>query len=717
MTNKTEASSTPDPKNIYVICSAPHVQQTLKAVYKAFINILMLFMLIGASNSKAQTGLYSSGSLQPIRQRIEKFIDQQSGFKYVYQVAISPDGKSVLWNIAGPKTGTRAIYLASLKHVDKPIRITGASQDEWSNETDPVWSADGQHIAFLSDAKEHGQAQVYVVKVNADVPGAAQVKTKFTGYVSEPNWSPDGKHISVLYVTNATRAPSPVAAKSRAVGVIDSLGNQDIQRIAIVDVANGSATAFSPIGLYVYEYDWSPDSENLVYTAAIPPGDDNWYIAKLYKQPRSSANAKIIYQPSKQVALPRWSPNGKEIAFIEGLMSDQGITSGEIFTIGESGQQTPKNHTPGRKSSPAWFQWQKDGNIIFSEHASGAIAINSLNLHTDAVTRLSQTFDAIHSGNAGSSLSISASGSKPLIAVIRSSWNAVSDIWIGDLRKQTQLTNFNKTIVLPQLKVENVEWENEGLHVQGWLQYPQNYNPHITYPLLVNAHGGPAGVGKPSYATGIYAQFGYFVFFPNPRGSLGQGAAFTEANRRDWGYGDLRDILSGVDAVRKRVKIDNDRVGLFGWSYGGSTAMFAVTQTNRFRAVVAGAGAADWLSYYGQNAIDQWMKPYFGASPYDDPDAYARCSAMSYIKNVKTPTLILVGELDGESPPAQSFQFWHALKELGKTTQLVVYPDEGHSFFKKEDRVDVIVRSLQWFKTYMPENRSANERTQVPREN
>jgi dipeptidyl aminopeptidase/acylaminoacyl peptidase len=129
--------------------------------------------------------------------------------------------------------------------------------------------------------------------------------------------------------------------------------------------------------------------------------------------------------------------------------------------------------------------------------------------------------------------------------------------------------------------------------------------------------------------------------------------------------------------------------------------MFAVTQTNRFRAAVAGASAADWLSYYGQNAIDKWMWSYFGASPYDDPAAYAKCSAMTYVKNVKTPTLLLVGELDGEAPPPQSFQFWHALKELGVTTQLMVYPDEGHSFHKQEDRIDVSVRTIEWFNKHM----------------
>ena len=128
----------------------------------------------------------------------------------------------------------------------------------------------------------------------------------------------------------------------------------------------------------------------------------------------------------------------------------------------------------------------------------------------------------------------------------------------------------------------------------------------------------------------------------------------------------------------------------------------AITQTNRFRAVVAGAGAGNWQSYYGQNSIDKWMVSYFGASVYDDPAGYARCSAITYIKNAKTPTLVLVGERDGEAPPAQSIEFWHALKELGVDTRLVIYADEGHSFSKEADRIDVTLRTLEWYNQHMP---------------
>ncbi len=189
---------------------------------------------------------------------------------------------------------------------------------------------------------------------------------------------------------------------------------------------------------------------------------------------------------------------------------------------------------------------------------------------------------------------------------------------------------------------------------------------------------------------------------PNPRGSYGEGEAFTQANRKDFGYGDLRDILAGVDTVSAKFPIDQQRIGLTGWSYGGFMTMFAVTQTQRFHAAVAGAGIANWQSYYGENSIDQWMTPFFGASVYENPAVYAKSSAIDFIRNVKTPTLVVVGDRDGECPAPQSFEFWHALRAEHVPTELVVYPDEGHRFNSPQHRRDVLARALAWFEQYMP---------------
>jgi dipeptidyl aminopeptidase/acylaminoacyl peptidase len=159
--------------------------------------------------------------------------------------------------------------------------------------------------------------------------------------------------------------------------------------------------------------------------------------------------------------------------------------------------------------------------------------------------------------------------------------------------------------------------------------------------------------------------------------------------------------LSGVDAVLQRYPVDSGRVGIGGWSYGGYMTMWAVTQTNRFHAAVAGAGLANWQSYYGENSIDQWMIPYFGATVYDNPAVYAKSAPISFVKQVKTPTLVVVGERDGECPAPQSYEFWHALKTLGIKTELVVYPNEGHRFVNPEHILDVMKRTVAWFNDNM----------------
>ena len=223
--------------------------------------------------------------------------------------------------------------------------------------------------------------------------------------------------------------------------------------------------------------------------------------------------------------------------------------------------------------------------------------------------------------------------------------------------------------------------------------------------MVTIVHGGPSSANAPYFfgANGPadMLKAGYYVFLPNPRGSFGQGEAFTAANKRDFGGGDLRDILAGIDAVEKIAPVDDNRLGLTGGSYGGFMAMWANTQTNRFKAIVAGAGLSNWISYYGTNGIDQWMIPFFGKSAYDDPEPYVKASAITYIKKAKTPTFIYVGERDIEVPPTQSIEYWHALKELGVPTTLMIYPDEGHGIRQPDHIADLRKRVAAWWEKYL----------------
>lgn len=677
-----------------------NLQNSKKYLFRA---IMLMLPCISVFSASAQVAT-DTVATKKLRDNINQFVQQQIKVRSMAQVVVSPDGKSLAWGCDGPD-GSQVIYRAPLNHPEQAVRVTAGPADKYCNETEPQWSPDGKEIAFLSDYATSGLSQVYVTGSTSANNADAKQLTKYDGYVSHLHWSPDGKYLSVLYVEKASREPNPMAAENRKTGVIDSLVNLDIERISIVNKATSETRDVTPPKLYVFEYNWSPDSKQLAYTAAAPPGDDNWYIAHIYKQNISDNNAQDIYKPTFQLALPRWSPDGKRIAFIEGLMSDQGGTGGEIYTISANGGDK-RDLTPDRKSTPAWFTWRPDGNMVFSEFVGGSNAINTLNTTTLATNRIWLEDASIAASGEERSLAIGGNVKAPVLAYVKMGWATLPEIWAGSFKKQVQYTHLNDSIHFPMPKFESINWTNEDQQVQGWLLYPANYDPSKHYPMLAMVHGGPAWIATPTwnapdFNTAYYTQLGYFIFFPNDRGSYGQGEKFTLENRKDWGFGDMRDMLAGVDYLVKKYPIDNDRLGLLGWSYGGSIAMFSITQTDRFKAVVAGAGAADWLSYYGQNSIDQWMNSYFNVSPYDDPQAYARLSAMTYIKKAKTPTLVLVGEYDGECPPAQSMQFWHALKELKVPTQLVIYPDEGHDFQKLENTVDVTLRTIEWFNYYL----------------
>ncbi len=383
-------------------------------------------------------------------------------------------------------------------------------------------------------------------------------------------------------------------------------------------------------------------------------------------------------------------------------MSDQGSTGGDIWIVNSNGKGNPTDITPGIDGTPTWEAWINDHTIGFVEDRRGHTLLTDADANKHAVVpNSSDDLGEVSIGGGGPIKNAVSGSSNGLIAYVESSYNKPSEIYVGAPGKATQFTHINDATQLHPPRFESIEWENEGFHVQGWLTFPKDYDASKKYPLIVDVHGGPSASAGPRPET-LWSEQGYFVLNPNPRGSFGQGEKFTMANRKDFGYGDLRDILKGMDTIEAKYPIDKSREGITGWSYGGFMTMFAVTQTNRFRAAVAGAGLSDWQSYYGQNSIDQWMIPFFGASVYDDPAVYAKSSAITFIKKAKTPMLIIVGDRDGECPAPQSFEMWHALRDLGVKTQLVVYPDEGHGFRNPAHIADRNKRMIQWFADNMP---------------
>jgi dipeptidyl aminopeptidase/acylaminoacyl peptidase len=614
------------------------------------------------------------------------------------QAVISPDGKRVAW-VENVAPGRSAIYVAEVNGKGKPHRITAGSLAGFHAEDAIAWSPDSKELAFLSDVLKAGQQQLYVINAMA---GRARKLTNVKGYLASPGWSPDGKNLSVLFTENAERVAGPLAAEVQQTGVIKDAVVE--QRLAVVRATGGKLEQISPADIYVYEYDWSPDGKQFVVTAAHGNGDDNWYIAQIYTLPAAGGTMKSIYKPTLQVASPVWSRDGKSVAFISGLMSDEGSTGGDIFVISADGGEA-RNLTADMKASASWLTWAPGGQkILFGEEVDGESGFATVEPATQKIETLWHGPEQVSAGNWNTSISISTDGNTS--ALVRSSLEHPPEVWAGPMGAWQQVTSVNAALSPAWGQVKSIHWPNDGFNLQGWLLYPLNFDPQKKYPLVVQVHGGPGAMAHSSWPNagsfGVpLSAAGYFVFFPNPRGSFGQGETFTRANVKDFGYGDFRDILAGVDQVLKEAPIDSHRVGITGWSYGGYMSMWAVTQTDRFTAAVAGAGIANYQSYYGENQIDKWMIPFFGASVYDDPQVYARSSPITFIKRVKTPTLVLVGDSDGECPTPQSYEFWHALKTLGAKTELVVYAHEGHAFSNPAHLRDRIERVAAWFDEYL----------------
>lgn len=623
------------------------------------------------------------------------------------QAEISPDGKRVAWveALAGPggaPSANAAIYVADVNAPAHAASITAGDGRLPHEEHDVAWSSDGKRIAFLSDAATPGQLQLFVVDATGGATKPKQL-SRFTGFVSGPGWSPDGKTIAVLYTENASRAAGPLVAETPDEGVVSDSYFE--QRLTLVDPATSRAREISPADTYIYEYDWAPDSNHLVVTSAHGDGDDNWFFAGLFAIDAGSGSMRpIVEKPGMQIAEPRWSPDGKQIAFIGGLMSDEGVTGGDIFTVPAAGGSA-KNVTPGMNQSASSLDWSADSrSILFTGIADGETAINSLDLTGGKTSSIWRSAERVAPGHAALSISLARDGKTS--AAIRQSFSAPPEVWAGPTGAWKQLTNANSGLLPAWGKTAGLRWTTGIGTIQGWLIYPTNFDPAKKYPMVVAVHGGPASASLPGWPSrwAYYMTLpskGYFIFMPNPRGSYGHGEKFTQANVKDFGYGDFLDIMAGVDKAIQSAPIDPGRLGITGWSYGGYMTMWGVTQTNRFRAAVAGAGLSNWVSYYGENKIDQWMIPYFGASVYDDPAVYAKSAPINYIKKAKTPTLVVVGDRDGECPAPQSFEFWHALKTLGVPTQFVIYPNEGHLFVNPAHSRDVIDRTVSWFNKYL----------------
>ncbi len=633
------------------------------------------------------TASAADGSVFPPERRVHRYLEVQISPNASYVASVEGDSPA-----GGSFPDIHDLVIRSVKG-GRERRVAlpcGRVPQCWPASL--AWAPDNSRLGFaLRTPGSHAYALYTVAPDGTDL----QKMFGFNGTLGALKYAPDGT-LAMLAVANARKEVGATQAGAPVAGDLDAPPPE--QRIAVL--TGGSLHWASPPDLFVYQYDWLPGGRGFVGTAAPGDGDDNWWTAKLYAFAPESGAARVIYTPAsirQQLADPHVSPDGHTVVFIGGLMSDFGSTGGDVFSLSLD-DGAVDDLTPGIAASAIALDWSCHGELRVQLLRGDQRQIVDLGSgRTVAKPHLLWSGAETFHGE-----SLATACPSEIMALSHESFASAPEIEVGRIGRWRDLTRVNSGFALPG-RVESVTWKNEGFDVQGWLLLPRSTSGRI--PMITLIHGGPAAAHTPNFSgpgtSWRMLQHGWALFLPNPRGSFGQGERFAAANVRDLGHGDLRDVLAGIDAVERTAPVDDTRLGITGGSYGGFMTMWAVTQTHRFKAGVAAAGISDWLSYYGENGIDEWMLPYFGASVYEDPAVYARSSPVNYVRNVRTPTFAYVGASDIECPAPQTQEFWHALKALGVPTSIMIYPGEGHGLREPSHIADAAERTLAWFDKYL----------------
>ena len=607
-------------------------------------------------------------------------------------VAIAPDGRHIA-SIETQDDGSDSDTPASLvirdmkgRAVVVPLPCTAGPDCKVDS---PAWSTSGR-LAFLVSRPREGVAEIDTV----DAQGrAARRVLSFNGTLDRLRYGP-GNRLAVLATAKAHKMVGRTQAGVPLVGDIGS--EADEQRIAEVD---GATLKFvTPADLYVYEFDFLPNG-GFVGTAAPGDGDSQWWVAKLYAFEQSRARVVFAPGPREQLAAPSVSPDGKSVAYIGGWMSDFGSTGGDAYVLRlDRPGAIPENLTEGSHATVTALDWTCGKGLTGMTLAGDTVAILRLDLKGAKPVWSGQ---ASLSGGLANGLSCGPHG----VAAVSSSFEVPPEIVSGPLGHWRTITHENAAIAAASFTAQSVTWRNEEFDVQGWLLQPAGGEPGAKRPMVVLVHGGPqaASVNKflPSSSNArMLLEAGWDVFEPNYRGSFGQGEAFAAASIQDLGGGDWRDVLTGVDAAEQVAPIDDTRVGIMGGSYGGYMAMWAITQTHRFRAAVSHAGVSDWLSLEGEAPQAGSDQVSFGGSVYEDPAPYLKASPIMHMHGVSTPMLLTVGERDLECPMPQSEELYTALEALGVPVAFHVYPEEGHHLDNAQNRADFRKRTVDWFQRW-----------------
>ena len=670
------------------------------------IAVLLVVLLAGAEPSARAATAARAATRQP---RARPATDEERAFGLEDALTLrslsdpiwSSDGRRIVFVVSAPDTAeninNQDLWLADLAR-GETLRLTRHPKNDFS----PTFSPGGDTIAFVGTRATGDDARpaIYMMSLRGGEPWAFGTYDESIG---EVQWSPDGRWIA--YVKTDTLPKSVREWKKKKWDQVIEDEHSQHPRLWVTEASGaGRPRALTNGTDFLWNVRWSPDSKSLAFITSPTGKPDDGNLQDVGVVPVSGGPVRVLGVIGTSFT---WSPDSRWIALATGARRDQYVGKSDLYVVPAAGGAAI-NLTAAYDEDAELPCWNATSDTLFFHAASGVTTrLASVPLParpgapagavTLGIDRRAQS-DAPEAGPGGR------------IAWIQSQPQAPPELWIADHANLPgrAVTGINETAARRVLGVtRGVQWTStDGVMVEGLLLRPAGASGGApggagsALKTLVLLHGGPY---TSRYALGFeslpqfFASHGYQVFMPNFRSSGGYGTAFMMRRRSDWGAQDWKDVTSGIDELVRRGLADGSKLGVYGGSYGGYLSAWAVSQTDRFKAACVIAGAVDLAAHYGQSDIQKYRAYDFEGAPWETPENWKRSSPMTYVRNVKTPTQILIGEADPRVPYPQGQEFYRALVALHVPTEFVHYPREGHGLREPRHRADQWMRMLAWF--------------------